>query len=274
MNRHCEETLMTRKRLLLWGAIALMTPMASLCQAQGVEVVITPAELTVHAGEEFDLDVAVAGGSDPFNAFELVIEFDPSALHLISNQEGPLMTDACGARFHYPEEGNGLLSVTDALLCSGVEVSGPGVIYSLGFRARGPAGSTTVHIRSAGFSNGGINIAPVTTSDAVMQITDVVTGLPDDPVGPRLHAPYPNPFSNSVHLGFTAGQLGPVRLEVYTIIGQRVRALISGEAGPLASSSLTWDGRDDAGRAVPDGLYLVRLVTAQGVHSRRIAKVR
>ena len=184
------------------------------------------------------------------------------------------MTEACDARFHFPEEGDGLFAVTDALLCPGVQVTGPGVVYSLGFRARGPAGPTPVHIQSAGFSNAGVNIAPVSTSDAVMRIDDGVTGLPHDAVGPRLHAPYPNPFSHTVRLGFTAGRPGSFRLTVYTIAGERVREIGIGQAGTIASPSLVWDGRDDAGRVVPDGLYLVRLATPSGVHSRRIVKVR
>ena len=38
--------------------------------------------------------------------------------------------------------------------------------------------------------------------------------------------------------------------------------------------SATWDGRDDAGRMVPDGVYLVRLESGDRVTHGRIVLVR
>ena len=50
----------------------------------------------------------------------------------------------------------------------------------------------------------------------------------------------------------------PVVLEVYSLDGRRVALVEAGlqSAGP---QSLQWDGRDESGRRLPPGLYLVAL---------------
>ena len=58
-------------------------------------------------------------------------------------------------------------------------------------------------------------------------------------------------------------------IEAWDASGRKVARVFDGsrEAGP---SSVAWDGRDDAGRALPRGLYFLRL-SAGG--ERREAKV-
>jgi len=46
---------------------------------------------------------------------------------------------------------------------------------------------------------------------------------------------------------------------VSDVQGRRVRRLVESEAS-TGGRSLVWDGRDDAGRHVPSGLYTARLV--------------
>ncbi|MBU1072979.1 hypothetical protein KKG45_07010, partial [bacterium] len=74
----------------------------------------------------------------------------------------------------------------------------------------------------------------------------------------RLLPPSPNPFNPAVEIRFVLDRPISVELDVYAADGCHVRTLHRGLA--LAGvSSCTWRGRDDAGRAVPAGLYLVRL---------------
>jgi flagellar hook assembly protein FlgD len=47
---------------------------------------------------------------------------------------------------------------------------------------------------------------------------------------------------------------------VYNILGQRIRSLVQG-VHPAGQYTVTWDGKDEAGRTVESGVYLYRLET-------------
>ena len=76
----------------------------------------------------------------------------------------------------------------------------------------------------------------------------------------------PNPFAAGTRIEVP----GPGRVEVADISGRRVRAVT------LAGSSamFEWDGRDDGGRALGPGIYLVRYEGAAGRSVVKIAKLR
>lgn len=82
----------------------------------------------------------------------------------------------------------------------------------------------------------------------------------------RLAAAYPNPFRGTSALSFEMAREGELSLEVYDLRGARVRTLARG-THPAGRHSLTWDGRDDTGRPLPAGLYMVRM-TAEGYQGR------
>lgn len=260
--------------LLLALATFVAGPWASVGFAQGIDLDLLPADISVSIGQQFDIELTVPVSSDEFNAFELTVEYDDSALKLISNQEGPLMTAACGNRFHVFGDPGGVFNVTDALLCPGARASGPGVIYRLTFKAEPVNTISTVILRFIGFSNGGVAVTPISASNAIVRIGDV-TGLPEDPDGvpaARLHVPYPNPFTRAVHLGFSVAAEIPARLEIYSVDGRRVRTFFGD--GSSRGTSLSWNGTDDRGRALPPGVYLVRLVAGDQAWSRRVVKVK
>ena len=83
----------------------------------------------------------------------------------------------------------------------------------------------------------------------------------------------PNPSRESTELSFTLDRKQRVTIGVFAVDGRRVRALQRGvlEAG---QHHVTWDGRDDAGRLVANGVYFAGLETASGQTSRRIARIR
>jgi flagellar hook assembly protein FlgD len=88
-----------------------------------------------------------------------------------------------------------------------------------------------------------------------------------------LSGAYPNPFETSTTISFHLAQAGPVTLAVYGVDGRKVRTLASGrwQAGV---HPVSWDGRDGDGRATAAGVYFVRLTTAQGSFTKRIASLR
>jgi hypothetical protein len=79
-----------------------------------------------------------------------------------------------------------------------------------------------------------------------------------DRVALRAVGNHPNPFNPSTQIEFTLGAASAARLDVFNIMGQRVRTLVDGdlEAGPHA---VTWDGTNQQGVKVGSGIYLYRL---------------
>jgi hypothetical protein len=77
--------------------------------------------------------------------------------------------------------------------------------------------------------------------------------LPDALIGN-----YPNPFNPDTVISFSLASSRRASLVVYNTLGQKVRTIAD---GPLAAGKHTviWDGCDDAGRAVSNGVYFARM---------------
>jgi hypothetical protein len=82
-------------------------------------------------------------------------------------------------------------------------------------------------------------------------------GIPRDY---SLEQNYPNPFNASTVIKFNTKHDGHVRLDVFNILGQKVKTLAD-EFRHYGPQAVDWDGTDVSGQAVPTGLYFYRLVT-------------
>ncbi len=67
---------------------------------------------------------------------------------------------------------------------------------------------------------------------------------------------FPNPFSTSTKINFSALPSSPVQLTVYDIRGRIVRHLLNGVPG-RASHSIIWDGMNEERRPVTSGVYFI-----------------
>ena len=83
----------------------------------------------------------------------------------------------------------------------------------------------------------------------------------------------PNPFNSETILTYFLNTPGPTHLEVFALTGQKV-AVLHQEPQQAGYHRLRWNGRDDAGRPVASGMYLYRLVTADGVLTRKLILLR
>jgi hypothetical protein len=85
-----------------------------------------------------------------------------------------------------------------------------------------------------------------------------------------LDANYPNPFNPSTAIPFALpGSVSDVSLQIYNMLGQRVRTLMSGPMEP-GFHTIVWNGRDDTGSQVAAGLYITELRTAQLRRTRKM----
>lgn len=83
-----------------------------------------------------------------------------------------------------------------------------------------------------------------------------------------LASPAPNPSRGGTVFAFEAFDDGPVSLAIVDARGRMVRRATLEGAAP-GRRAWSWDGRDDAGRAVAAGVYRVRATTAAGGGSSR-----
>jgi D-alanyl-D-alanine carboxypeptidase len=89
----------------------------------------------------------------------------------------------------------------------------------------------------------------------------VETGSPTaTPAAFELHASYPNPFNGSATVRIDLATATDVDLAIYNLAGQRVATLARGTRGG-GTHTFHWDARNDGGRPVGSGVYLVRLRT-------------
>lgn len=84
---------------------------------------------------------------------------------------------------------------------------------------------------------------------------------------------YPNPFNATTEIAYQPRTAGQAELHIYSLIGQRVRRLTD-NGGPQGLRRVRWDGRDDSGREVGSGLYIVRLQATGQVTSTKVMLIR
>jgi hypothetical protein len=101
----------------------------------------------------------------------------------------------------------------------------------------------------------------------------------DDPVDTNPPSPLsmlsisPNPFNPLTTITFNQVKPGPVSVCIHDLTGRMVSRLYSGYVGSV-SQSLEWAGRDDDGRMLPSGSYIVRMQGEADVVSKKIMLLR
>jgi len=90
----------------------------------------------------------------------------------------------------------------------------------------------------------------------------------------RLEQNYPNPFNPSTTIRFALPEASSVSLEVYNVLGQRVRTLVKDESYQPGNWSVKWDGVNDAGVVLPTGTYFSRLTAPGGVFTKKMVMVK
>lgn len=85
---------------------------------------------------------------------------------------------------------------------------------------------------------------------------------------------FPNPFAASTAITLTLERPASVELAVSDVLGRRVRSLGVDKTLPAGRHSVIWDGRDAAGRNVPNGLYLYTVRIDRLKISKTLLRVR
>jgi len=80
---------------------------------------------------------------------------------------------------------------------------------------------------------------------------------------------YPNPFNAVTSLRFQLPVTNQVNITVYDILGRKVYTLLN-NVKDAGTHHIRWSGRDDSGRTVSSGIYLVRIEAGKFSQTRKV----
>lgn len=92
-----------------------------------------------------------------------------------------------------------------------------------------------------------------------------INSLPAD--GEVLSQNAPNPFNGSTWIQVNLKEAGHYTLAIYDVLGNKIKTIASGN---LSSNSYEWNGTDDSGAKVQEGVYVYRLTGDNVSISRKL----
>lgn len=78
----------------------------------------------------------------------------------------------------------------------------------------------------------------------------------------------PNPFNPSTNITYSLATAGEIRLRFFDSQGRMVRTLVDGRKD-AGEHTVTWDGRNDSGQALPSGVYYYEMAGNVPKESRK-----
>ena len=92
---------------------------------------------------------------------------------------------------------------------------------------------------------------PIPTSDTTSEEPSGIHILPNF----EITSGYPNPFTEETIIQYQLFKDATVKAEIYDLLGRKIKTMVSENLTP-GVHTITWNGKDDAGRNIPDGTYL------------------
>jgi hypothetical protein len=263
------ETRTVRATALLVAAMVSTTPAlagsfvpAVPAALDTIYLAIVPSDTVVTPGDVVDVHLKVTQAGLGFNAYDAVIVYDPAALTFlqqpVSWQQGSYMKNACGNTFHRFVAAGDSLVINHSLLCAGISLHGPGILYNLRFQTSSTPQTTHIVLRSIQFYDDGLYVGPVKLAPNHIHV-----GPPTDAAPPALPPGWglriaPNPFNPTTVISLEPGSTGWSDMLVRDVRGRLVCTLARGPL-PAGAHTWVWDGRDDRGMPVASGVYLVTI---------------
>jgi hypothetical protein len=126
-----------------------------------------------------------------------------------------------------------------------------------------------------------IDLDPVPSQPGIMDVTvtaynkipyfgtvSIVQGLEEElgnmglSLKNKLYDLYPNPFSKSTTIGYQIANISQqVSISLYDASGRLVRKLINKELHEPGNYTKIWNGKDDLGHSVNNGVYFIKFLT-------------
>jgi hypothetical protein len=224
--------------------LPLFDPRQSLWEGRQIEVVIQARNLDDLAGYEFDLN------------------FDPRSLRLLPSGSGQgdiFALNPRGAIFETRTDSEGKLRVMASRYGKEWSAKGDGELARLRFEVLREDALETLT------PGAGVLLSTAYSQEAVRWSGSLLDWIL--PQAPGLEQNFPNPFNPSTIIPLALPQRTKVRLDIFNVLGQRVRTLVD---GPLDAGyhNMAWNGLDEAGRQAAAGMYFY-LVETDGFRQTR-----
>jgi hypothetical protein len=131
------------------------------------------------------------------------------------------------------------------------QAAGTGVVLSFNWTVYASDG-----VNETEASNGPLSV----TFDAGWVLSvDEEMGIPDVFA---LHQNYPNPFNPVTTIRFDVPQESHIRMDIYNILGQRVRTLVNSDM-QAGYHTIRWNGTNDMGKPLSSGMYIYRIHSSE-----------
>jgi len=204
------------------------------------------------------LDLSNAGL--PLDGFGLVVEYDPQVFRFVEVDEAVsvLRTDS-GQPLLLTQEDAGQVLVVAGQAGRGASVEG--LLAQLRFAPLSPE------------AVGSFRIAQATVRDERGQLVQpqqlAQIEARWEPQVFALQPNYPNPFNPSTTISYQLPARTAVQLDIYDVLGQKVRTLVAGEQA-AGHYKVAWDSRNERGLSVAAGVYFYRLEAGEFSHTRKL----
>jgi len=195
------------------------------------------------AGQEFDVEIALAGAVD---VRALDVRLRHPGLQLVGVDQAPILGAWSHADYLVKQDENVLIL---AAAMKGRDVHA----FAGGDRV------ATVRLRALADGRPQMSLVAGTLINSGFETQDA--GLDNSAVLPAAYSlglAYPNPFNPVTHIDFAIPESGLVKLAVYNVMGQQVRQLVNGPLG-AGRHVVRWDATNDAGLKVASGVYIYQM---------------
>jgi hypothetical protein len=99
------------------------------------------------------------------------------------------------------------------------------------------------------------NVTPGSTTPSIPTVTE-------------LNNVYPNPFNPQLFIPFSLANKSEVKIIIYNTRGQVVKDFALGEKN-AGNYRIEWDGTDNNGKAVPNGIYCIRMIAGKDYYQTK-----
>ena len=109
-------------------------------------------------------------------------------------------------------------------------------------------------------------------SFGMLEVINGPVGVEDEIATPyefRLESNYPNPFNPTTTISYELANKSNISIVVYDVLGAKVRTLVDRDQA-AGKYTIQWDGKNDAGVTVSNGVYFYRLKSDLGVKTKKM----